>query len=113
MLRMIAACAIAQDVAWAGMGFRPVTRGARVAVSDGMGPTSIVLLDVLTLVAASLLHRRYPQAAFEDIGLLVMIGALMLALGPTTPALMVSALGWAALLIKVSRRGLASRSVSV
>jgi hypothetical protein len=74
-----------------------------------MGPTSILLLDVLTLAVAVVLHRRYPQAAYEDVGVLVLIGALMLALGPTTPALVISAAAWAALAIKVvktTRRGM-------
>ena len=67
-----------------------------------MGPTSILLLDAVTLAIAAVLHRRYPQAAYEEVGLLVLIGALMLAMGPTTPALVISALGWAALAIKIS-----------
>jgi hypothetical protein len=74
-----------------------------------MGPTSILVLDVLTLAVAAALHRRYPQAAYEDVGVLVLIGALMLAMGPTTPALVISALAWGALAVKVSRSGMPSR----
>ena len=76
---------------------------ARGLLNQGpMGPTSILVIDAVTLAIAAVLHRRYPQAAYEEVGLLVLIGALMLAMGPTTPALVISAVGWAALAIKVS-----------
>jgi hypothetical protein len=68
-----------------------------------MGPHSILVLDLITLAVASVLHRRYPQAAYEDVGLLVLIGALMLVFDSTTPGLVISAVGWAALAIKTAR----------
>ena len=64
---------------------------------------TILILDALTLTIAAVLHRRFPMAAYEDVGLLVLIGALMLALGPPTPGLVISAVGWGALLIKTAR----------
>jgi hypothetical protein len=68
-----------------------------------MGPYSILLLDAITLALAMFLHRRHPQAAYEDVGLLVLIGALLLAIDPPTPGLAISAIGWAALALKTSR----------
>ena len=65
---------------------------------------TILILDAITLALASLLHRRYPMAAYEDVGLLVLIGALMLAVGPPTPGFVISAVGWTAFAIKVLRR---------
>jgi hypothetical protein len=64
---------------------------------------TIIIIDALTLITAAALHRRYPMAAYEDVGLLVLIGALMLALGPPTPGLVISAAGWGALAIKTAR----------
>ncbi len=74
-----------------------------------MGPHSILVLDVITLAIASVLHRRQPQAAYEDVGLLVLIGALMLVFDSTTPGLVISAIAWAALAIKTSRGAVAAR----
>jgi len=74
-----------------------------------MGPHSILVLDLITLAIASVLHRRHPAAAYEDVGLLVLIGSLMLVFDSITPGLVISAMGWAALAIKTSRRALAAR----
>lgn len=68
-----------------------------------MGPTSILLLDLVTLALAAVLHRRYPQAAYEDVGLLVLIGGLLLVMSPALPGLVISALGWGALAVKLTR----------
>ena len=78
----------------------------RLLRHDPMGTYSILVLDLITLAVASVLHRRHPQAAYEDVGLLVLIGALMLVFDSTTPGLVISAIGWAALAIKTSRRAL-------
>lgn len=79
-----------------------------------MGTYSIIILDAITLAVAAILHRRQPQGAYEDVGLLVLVGALMLLMGPPTPtpALVISAMGWAALAIKVSRHGVRQHSLS-
>ena len=73
-----------------------------------MGLYAIILLDAVALLAAVILHRRYPQGAYEDVGLLVASGALLLAMtplamAPRVPGLVISALGWSVLAVKAMR----------
>ena len=70
-----------------------------------MGLFSILFLDAIALVAAYFLRRRYPQGAYEDVALLVLIGALMLAMTPRIPGLVLSAVGWGVLAAKTMRFG--------